>query len=180
MRYVSRCVSLTVALLLLGVSVAPAQHAQVRKGFWIGFGLGYGSLGFSCTGCSGIGREGSFSGYLKMGGTLSPNLLLGGETNGWTKSDGGITTTAGNASLTAYYYPMPAGGWFLRGGMGLSSLQSTGASSETGFGLSLGTGYDLRVGGNTSLTPVFNYNWGKPVSGLTQNFFQFGLGVTFH
>jgi hypothetical protein len=65
---------------------------------------------------------------------------------------------------------MPAGGLFVRGGLGLSTLQITGADAETGFGLTLGTGYDVRLGANFSITPVLNFNWGKPVSGLSQNF----------
>ena len=179
MRYVSRCSAVAALLLLLGVSAAPAQHAQTRQGFWIGFGLGYGTLGFSCDlGCE--GREGSMSGYLKMGGTITPKLLIGGETNGWTKSESGTTLTAGNASFAAYYYPMPAGGLFVRGGLGLSTLQITGADAETGFGLTLGTGYDVRLGANFSITPVLNFNWGKPVSGLSQNFVQLAVGATWH
>jgi hypothetical protein len=179
MRFVSRSVTVAVALVLAGASVANAQHAQTRKGFWIGFGLGMGSLGFTCDGCI-SDRESALSGYLKMGGTLSPKLLLGGETNGWTKSEGGTTMTAGNLSLTAYYYPVPAGGLFLRGGLGASSLQITGADAETGLGASIGAGYDIRVGTNFSVTPVLNFNWGKPVTGLGQNFVQFGIGATFH
>ena len=81
------------ALLLLGASAASAQHPQIRKGFWIGFGLGYGSYGISCSGCSGLGREGSYTGYLKMGGTLNKHLLLGGERLVWSKSEGGSTIT---------------------------------------------------------------------------------------
>jgi hypothetical protein len=184
MRYTLRALAVVVALLLLGVSVAPAQqHAQTRKGFWIGFGAGYGSYGVSCSGCSGLGRQGSFSGYLKMGGTLSPHLLLGGETNGWTKSENGASLTAGNASLSAYYYPNPVSGLFLSGGLGVSTVSaSTGgaSNSETGAGLKLGAGYDLRVGGNTSITPVFNWVWGKPQNDYKHNFFQFAVGVTFH
>ena len=178
MRYVSRSMAMLAALLVLGVSIASAQHPQTRKGFWIGFGFGYGSL--SCTNCS---SSGSFSGYLKMGGTVSPHLLLGGETNGWTKSEGGFTTTAGNASFTGYYYVQPAGGFFLRGGVGLSTVsisQGGSSASNSGLGATAGLGYDVRVGTNTSITPVFNYVYGHPESGFTTGILQFAVGVTFH
>jgi len=178
MRYISRGSAIGLALLVLGVSVASAQHPQTRKGFWIGFGFGYGS--YTCTGCN---STGSFSGYLKMGGTVSPHLLLGGETNGWTKSENGGTITAGNASFTAYYYPQPAGGFFLRGGAGFSDIRlSSGGSSasQTGLGATAGLGYDVRVGANTSITPVFNFVWGHPDSGFSQSIIQFAVGVTFH
>src|SRR5438093_12926528 len=139
MRYVSRSMAMLAALLVLGVSIASAQHPQTRKGFWIGFGFGYGS--YTCTDCSSVG---SVSGYLKMGGTVSPHLLLGGETNGWTKSEGGETLTAGNASFAGYYYPQPAGGLFLRGGVGFSTISgSSGGSAarQNGGGGAGGFGY---------------------------------------
>jgi len=97
MRAIARVLAMTCFLALGTAGRAWAQHPQTREGFWIGFGFGYGSLGFSCSGCS--GTEGAPSGYLKLGGTLSPNLLIGGETDGWTKSISGTTLTAGNASL---------------------------------------------------------------------------------
>jgi len=166
------------ALLVLSVSIASAQHPQTRKGFWIGFGLGYGSL--SCTSCS---STGSVSGYLKLGGTIGPHLLLGGETNGWTKNESGTTVDAGNASFTAYYYPQPAGGFFLRGGAGFSTTRASNggfSASSTGPGATAGVGYDMRVAANTSITPVFNFVWGHPDNGFNQSIVQLAVGVTFH
>ena len=178
MRFGSRSMAVVAGLLLLGASVASAQHPQTRKGFWIGFGLGYGSYG--CTGC---GSTGSISGYLKMGGTISKHFLLGGETNGWTKGESGTTLTTGNASFAAYYYPQPAGGFFLRGGVGFSEARASQgglSASSSGPGATAGLGYDLRVGGNTSITPVANFVWGHPDSGINQHILQFAIGVTFH
>jgi len=178
MSYSSRSSATVLLLLALGASVASAQHPQIRKGFWIGFGFGYGS--YTCTGC---GSTGGVSGYLKMGGTVSPHLLLGGETNGWSKSQNGATLTTGNASFAAYYYPQPAGGFFLRGGVGFSTISgSSGGSSasQTGLGATAGLGYDARVGVKTSITPVFNYVWGHPDTGFNHSIIQFALGVTFH
>jgi len=179
MRHLSRCLAGITALAIVLVSAAPAQgRAQTREGFWIGFGLGYGSLGFDCSGC-GTEREGAVSGYLKLGGTLSPKLLLGGETNGWTKSEGGTTLTAGNASAVVYFYPSPTGGFFLRGGLGFATL-SIGGFDESGVGGVIGTGFDIRMGAKTSITPVFNFNWGSLSDGVSQNVVQLAVGVTFH
>ena len=178
MRFVARSLALLSALVVLGASMASAQHPQTRKGFWIGFGFGYGS--YTCTNC---GSVGSVSGYLKMGGTLGPHLLLGGETNGWTKSESGSTLSTGNASFTGYYYPQPAGGFFLRGGVGFSTISGSSGSitsSQTGAGATAGAGYDIRVAANTSITPVFNVVWGHPDSGFNQSILQFAVGVTFH
>lgn len=183
MRCLSRSIAFVLALSAVGASVASAQYPQTRKGFWIGFGLGYGSYGISCSGCSGLGRESSFTGHVRLGGTVSPHLLLGAESIAWTKSESGATITAGNVSLAADYYPQPAGGAFLSVGVGFSRVEASGGGSSggnTGPGFTLGGGYDVRVSANTSVTPVANFVWGHPESGLSHNFFQFGVGVTFH
>lgn len=183
MRCLTRSTAIVSALLVLSASVASAQRPQTREGFWIGFGFGWGSYGISCSGCSGLGREGSYTGHLKMGGTVNPHLLLGGEVIAWSKSEGGATITAGNTSFAAYYYPQPASGLFLSAGVGFSRIEgSSGGSSsgQTGPGFTVGAGYDLRVGTNLSITPVANWVYGHPESGFSHNFFQFGLGVTFH
>jgi outer membrane autotransporter protein len=124
-----------------------------------------------------------------MGGTLSPNLLLGGESNGWVDGD----RRAGNLSAALYYYPWAARGFFIKGGLGLS-VRLTDEGSETrkgsGLGLTAGIGYDYRVGKNISLTPVLNYFYGSigefSTDGLVsagdwnQNVVQLALGLTFH
>lgn len=51
MRHISRGLALATVLLLLGTTALSAQRPQTRKGFWIGFGFGYGSYGISCDGC---------------------------------------------------------------------------------------------------------------------------------
>jgi hypothetical protein len=176
-----RLVLTALAVVALAPVAAAQGHPQSRDGFWIGFGLGYGSLSYSCSGCS--GSEGALSGYLKLGGTLSPKILIGGETNGWVKSENGTTVSAGNASAALYFYPAPASGLFLRGGIGVATLSATNGGttgSQSGFGLTFGLGYDVRVGTNMSITPVANYNWGNLGSGVKQNVFQLAVGLTWH
>ena len=183
MRYITRGIATVSALLVLGASTASAQHPQTRKGFWIGFGAGWGSYGISCSGCSGLGRTGSYTGYIKLGGTLNPHLLLGAESIAWSKTESGNTITAGNLTFSGYYYPQPASGMFLTAGVGFSRAEASGGGSSagnTGPGLTLGAGYDIRVGTNLSIVPTGNWVYGHPESGFSQNFFQFSLGVTFH
>src|SRR5688572_19990875 len=107
-----RATGFTALLTALLATSAFAQHAQTRQGFWIGGGMGYGSLGLSCTGCSDVGREGGLSGYAKLGGTLRQNILLGVEMNGWTDSEGSARVSMGNFSGAAYWYPMVTSGLF--------------------------------------------------------------------
>ena len=168
-----------VALSLSVSSTASAQYSQTRQGFWFNGGLGYGSLG--CDDCE--GREGAWSGGLAIGGTISQKFLLGASTNGWTKSDDGLTLTVATLTALARYYPSATGGFFLQGGLGVGSirmeLEDVGEDSETGLGALVGLGYDLRVGQNVSLTPYWN-GFATATSNADANVGQFGLGVTIH
>ena len=174
--------------------------SQERQGFWIGFGAGYGSASASasCDGCSGDGdREGSFTGFLKLGGTINPQILVGVESNAWVKSQDDVTLTLGSLTGTVTYYPVLTSGFFFKGGVGLSYMSTDlgvlGATvnvSKTGWGLLAGVGYDFRVGRMISLTPSLNYYYGRPgdlsfegdlvTPGWSQNVVDFALGVTFH
>lgn len=174
-----------------------AQGAQAHQGFWIGFGLGYGSADISCDGCGSGDRQGGTVMSLAMGGTLNQQLLLGGELNGWGKwgsavDDGGLIL--GNTSFVAYYYPGATSGFFIKGGVGLASYVSIDSSGTTtsgnGFGGLVGVGYDIPLGAKTSLTPMADFRFGSigtikndaasfPV-GLDQNLIEVGLGLTWH
>jgi hypothetical protein len=172
---------LTLATLSLATPAA-AQHAQTRQGFWGGVGAGWGSMGLSCDGCDGLDRTGSYTGYLALGGTIRPNVLVGAEFNGWTKSEDGATVRLANASAAAYWYPMVQSGLFLKAGAGYSRLSADDgivSVSDDGFGVLAGMGYDVRVARTTSITPVFNYFRGG-FEGGSADVFQLGLGVTFH
>ena len=173
-----RATGLSALLTVLLASTSFAQQAQTRDGFWIGGGLGYGSLG--CEGCT--DRTGAPSGYLKLGTTLRQNVLLGIETNGWTKSEFGARLTMGNVSGAVYFYPMASTGLFVKGGAGYSMLDAStdiGSGSESGFGMILGAGYDVRVTRNLSITPVANWFRGG-FDGGSANVLQIGVGVTSH
>src|SRR6476469_3057646 len=133
-----RATGFSALLTALLATTAFAQQAQTRQGFWIGGGMGYGSMGLGCSSCAGVGREGSVTGYVKLGGTLRQNILLGVESNVWTKSEGAGRVTMGNFSGAAYWYPMPTQGLFIKGGAGYSVLSVVAVSlknNDTGFGM---------------------------------------------
>src|SRR5438034_8386967 len=68
MRIVARVVALGGVL----VAVAPpaeAQYPQRREGFWIGFGLGYGSANITCDSCDSGPPTGGVTASLKLRGT---------------------------------------------------------------------------------------------------------------
>lgn len=183
MRQLVTVVWAVVAAIAIATQDAHAQmDTPVREGFFIGLGIGGGSFG--CSACS--GRESGLSGQLKLGGTLNSRWLVGVESNAWTKEESGARLTHANVSAMAQFYPAATNGFFLRGGIGVSSLEvrvSSGGTSltarESGLGLTAGLGYDVRVGGNFSISPYGAFGWGDHEGGSV-NTFQLGLGVTWH
>src|SRR2546430_13905331 len=109
-----------VAVLLAGLcaaaSAARAQYPQRRDGFWIGFGLGYGTATVSCDNCNFGPRTGGVSAFLKLGGAPSRNLLIGGAINGWGPFDGRAPEKGTNAAASLYPYPRRRRGFLLPGG----------------------------------------------------------------
>lgn len=156
-----------------------SRAAHPRRGFWFSGGLGYGSLG--CDDCG--GREGGLSGGIQLGGSVTPKVLLGGGTTGWTKSEGAATLTVGTVVALVRFYPSATGGFFLIGGLGLGTIHAEvggfGSETETGGGALLGLGYDIRVGQNVSLTPFWN-GFAARTSNADANVGQLGLSVTLH
>ncbi len=195
---IKRAVCLVCVLWLAGVGQASAEHPQKRQGFWLGIGGGYGSADATCDECDGGDREGSGAGYLKLGWTLDDRVLLGGEFNLWTKEQDGVMVNFYNASGTLTFYPQGSSGFFLKGGVGASFIDTeivdggTRITADLGSGLGLvaGVGYDLRVARVISITPAVNFWYGQPgdlmVAGETiarnwkQNVVDFTVGVTFH
>ena len=79
-----RSLPFTITILLaLVVSISPPLNAQApaRDGFFIGFGVGGGSIGFE----GDSEREVGGAGYFKIGGALSDKVLLGAEAGGGQK-----------------------------------------------------------------------------------------------
>ena len=191
MSKTSRVVTL-LAGLSCAASAAQAQYPQRREGFWIGFGLGYGSANVSCDNCISGSRTGGPTLFLKLGGTPSRDLLIGASFNGWTHDLNGANETMGNVTASLFYYPVTTSGFFLTGGLGFSAynINSSPEVNGSGWGFTGGVGYDVRVGRNISLTPVVNYTYGAlgdfevpgigTARGWKQNVIDVGLGVTFH
>lgn len=200
-----RVLSLAALSLAALASAASAQRtsrtpvtssAPTHDGFTWGFGLGNGSAGVSCTGCA-TDRENGLSGYLAMGGAVSPTLVFGGELNGWSKSKNQTDSRIGFLTAYAQWYPSMTNGFFVKPGLGMGNItiedKSTAPSSKlesTGFAYQIGMGYDFHMGQSFSLTPYANYistaaakaklNGTDTGSNLNSNNFQVGLGLTWY
>jgi outer membrane protein with beta-barrel domain len=174
-------------------SAARAQYPQRRDGFWIGFGLGYGTANVRCDICGSGPRKDGITGFVKVGGTPRRNLLIGGAVNAWSHSDGSVAESMTNVTASVYLYPDVNSGLFVTGGLGFANyhVNSDPSFNGTGWGFTGGVGYDIRVGRDVSLTPVVNYmyggvgdvneaGFGAVRSQWNQNVVDFGLGVTFH
>jgi hypothetical protein len=173
-------------------STAAAQRPQTRRGFWIGFGFGGGTLNWDCDGCTSQ-SEGGPTGFVRLGGTTSDKVLLGAEINAWSLDIGAAKITGGVTVFVVNWYPNAAGGLFLKGGVGGSAFVRETASGEataTSGALLLGVGYDIRVAENMSITPVLTL-WGSGKSneerngavvntGLRQGAGTLQIGLTFH
>ena len=161
---------------VLAVPASAQANPQTRDGFWISFGFGGGSLG--CDDCD--DRLNGVHFNLKMGGTLSQRLLIGGEINGWSKTEDDVTFTVTNVGPVLLFYPNASGGFFLKGGIGLATAElDVGVRDieESGIGLTLGLGYDARVGRKFALTPYFDI-LASNYDGGSLNTVAFGLGFT--
>jgi len=192
MQTVARVIAVFAAL-SCAASSARAQYPQRRDGFWIGFGLGYCTANISCDDCASGSRTDGITGFLKLGGAPSRNVLVGGAINGWSHYDGSVTERMTNVTASLYLYPATRSGFFVTGGVGIANYHVNSAPSfdGTGLGFTAGAGYDIRVGRDISLTPVVNYEYGRVgdvneaglgrfATGWKQNVVDFGLGVTFH
>lgn len=170
---------------------AASKHA--REGFWISVGLGGGSLGLGGD-VSDVDRETGLSGYLRMGGTLSRKVLLGGESNGWTKEIDGIRTTVGFLAPVILWYPSETVDFYLKGGLGFLFIDEEdggfGKVTGSGFGVSIGVGYEARVGRMFSIVIFLNGIASTGVEAklagtgtgvdVDPDFGQLGVGVTWH
>ena len=169
-----------IGILLAAISALPASaqsNPQTRQGFWISFGVGAGSL--SCDDC-GDERETGTNVNLRMGGTLSQRSILGADANFGTKTEGDLSLSTGHIGPVVLFYPGANGGFFLKGGLGLATTTielGDFSIEEQGVGLTLGLGYDARVGRNFALTPYFDILTSS-YDGGSLNQVAFGLGFT--
>lgn len=188
-----RPASVVIAFLCLALpGVVHGQEAQAapeHRGFWVGFGLGGGSNFADFA----EGARGGVGGYVRLGGTISPKFLIGGEISGWGRDDDGATFTESGMTAVALFYPSGRG-LFLKGGAGFAGWATSAESGSTtstttagGFAGTVGVGYDLRIGSNLYLTPNLDFMYhtmeseSSVFAGISSGqVLMFTLGLTWH
>jgi hypothetical protein len=184
---------LLLATALTHSATAGAQQLpNTRMGFWIGLGVGGGSVGANCDVCS-TSRSSSYEMGMRLGFALSPHFVLGGESTAWNPFD--IEGESFSARLlTLAWYPRATGALFVKGGFGDfvyykdNEFDLVDANGVAGMA---GIGYDIRMKRNFSLTPVLMYvatprvtteGFGDfiPRYRLSVSMLKLGLGFTWH
>ncbi len=167
----TRLVSVAVLCALVYVGGPSVAFGQEPGPIRIGLGVGVGSALGRCDDC-GEGREKGGSGYFSVAGALSDRVLIGVETNAWTKTyqdpTFGTKATAKLYSITGAVTAYASRQFFVKGGLGASfvdfdaDLGGIKVSPDVGKGLGVlvGAGYDIRLGRRVSLTPAVNYWYG--------------------
>jgi hypothetical protein len=186
-------VALATAVLAAPVDAQQARPGLVevsseRGGFWLGGGFGVGierlNLDADGRGYSDALSRPTLS--LRLGGTVSPALRLGGEFFVWINESGAATETISSVLLVAQYYPLGHSGLFLKGGAGIgrSAVVEVGGfgTGDTGFAGSVGAGYEVRLSRQLFLTPTVDFmqhRYGGRVESYDERILNLGLGVTY-
>lgn len=175
--------------ILFAAAPAYGQRTAVHQGFWISFGFG----GGTAFGDDAFGGDSKFggAGFLRMGGSLSQQWLIGGEMIGWGTDQNNVTVGRGAMLFTGLYYPSPSGGFYLKGGAGFAgrtaettvllagNVEAKITDDSGGVGLSAGLGYDIQLGGNFFITPGLDFVYtGTERDGAT--LLLFTVGATWH
>ncbi|MDT8437113.1 MAG: outer membrane beta-barrel protein [Gemmatimonadota bacterium] len=179
------------ALLLAATSVpAFAQRPPVeREGFWISFGFGG---GWADDDAFEDGEAGSV-GFVRLGGSPSRNLVIGGEIIGWANDDdptalADTEVSRGNLQFVALYYPGGESGLFLKGGAGAAVRtvetdfgdDTTLTRDSGGVGLDAGIGWDIRLARNFFLTPTLDVLYQFLENDDSAAAILFTVGATWH
>jgi len=150
--------ALAASLAFAPPAASAAGHPHQRDGWNVGFGLGGGNADRTYSGGTSFEREDGITGNIRLGIPMGKTMHFALETNGWRKAQNGESVMFN--AFTGGVAWFPSGGWVLRGGVGLGvtteSVSFEGGnlvSTENGFGVNAGLGYEFRLTHTFSLGP---------------------------
>jgi hypothetical protein len=182
----------TAVLMLLAATPVRAQRTAVHEGYWIGFGFGGGTV----LGEDFFDGDAKFggAGFLRMGGSPSQQLLIGGELIGWGTDQADVQIARGAMMFTAMYFPSPKGGFYVKGSAGFAGrtvettyylpflppgVAANVSEDDGGIGLGAGLGYDIQVARNFFITPALDFVY-TGTEGDGASLLLFTVGATWH
>lgn len=175
---------------------APVPAQATRGGLRFSLGVGSGSVGVTCPGCQTDffeDRLSGLSGFVQLGGFLTPQLALTAEFMAWMKNDDVADRRVATWGAAFLGYPSPTGGFFVKGGLG--GIRAIAEDSQfllqtDAWMATTGIGYDIPVGDKVGMTAYANYvrsfgagTWLNGFSSdfvATPNLLQFGAALTVH
>ncbi|HEY2956349.1 MAG TPA: outer membrane beta-barrel protein [Candidatus Eisenbacteria bacterium] len=178
-------VALFAATCVPALCAAQGPYSHARQGWLVGFGIGGGTAGISVDGNT-SDREGGGAGSFRAGYAFRPEYSLELNSNGWTKDDNGTTLSFSVATAAINYYPGNTG-LVLRGGVGFGSADATVqiapnttvTGSESGFGFTVGAGYEFRVMRTFAIGPQVDFGW-MTLDSFDANYVNFGLSFNWY
>ncbi len=161
-----------------------------RGGFWLAASLGAGRESFD------VDDDGAGYGSglteptvaLRLGGTLSEQVRLGGEAIVWFHDVPGGTESVSSLLFVGQFYPLRRAPLFLKAGAGLGrsgvDFRDGLSVSDVGFAVALGGGLEIPVSRRVAIAPVVDwvqqfYSGGREVVGYRERLLHIGLGVMF-
>ena len=140
-----------------------AQMSSPRGGAHFTFGLGAGVATIdNCAVCGSEGTNTSFTGFLRIGGTISPQWLAAIEVGGWYQSGTGYTARLLTFAALATLYPL-SNGLKINGGMGGALFREDSLTSDNaanGIIWRVGVGYDISLKEVLSISPFVDLVYG--------------------
>ena len=181
----SALVAATALMFLVQPAEAKLREAK-HTGFYVSLGVGLGSLGLDFDNVDfNFDRETGGAADLRIGWTLSQKVLLGLESNVWSKKvenlgdDGKVTFSNAAASLTYYLNDY----FFVKGGPAIGSVKVEAnrgslklSETKSGPGFTAGVGAEFRLATKFAIVPTAQWNYQK-TDNIKSNFVSLTVGV---
>ncbi len=163
--------ALAVSLFLITCPLTLQGQTPARQGFWGGFGLGGTALVSGEEVGFGLGTT------VRLGGAVSPHLLVGGVIDAGFDAGGGEVAVVGFVGPALFFYPSEGGPLYLKLAVGVMGFNVGDFFEGPVIGFSGGLGVDISAGERSSVTVFLNSSV-SPDWGGDLVMFQAGMGVT--